>query len=106
MTDPHEEHGATDPVERRAAALEFGLEAHGLKTADFIDEHTRLVEEESGPKNGGRVVVRAWTDPAFPQRLLANGKDAVAELRLTICPPAAGTSWCWRTRRTSAASSA
>jgi nitrile hydratase subunit alpha len=84
MTDHHDEHRATAPVERRAAALERAFQAHGLKTADFIDDHTRLVDDEWVPKNGGRVVARAWTDPAFRQRLLANGKDAVGELGLTM----------------------
>ena len=36
------------------------------------------------PENGARVVAKAWTDPAFRQRLLANGRDAVAELGLTM----------------------
>ena len=46
------------------------------------------------------VVARAWTDPAFRQRLLANGKAAVGELGLR-CRRTIGTWSCWRTRRTS-----
>jgi nitrile hydratase len=72
------------PVDKRAAALEAAFEARGLKTADFIDEHTRLVEQEWVPQNGARVVARAWTDAAFRERLLANGREAVAELGLTM----------------------
>ena len=83
MADRHDEQGPA-PVERRAAALEAAFEARGMKAADFIDEHTRRVDEEWLPRNGARVVARAWTDPAFRQRLLANGRDAVAELGLTM----------------------
>jgi nitrile hydratase len=36
------------------------------------------------PQNGARVVARAWTDAAFRQRLFANGRDAVAELGITM----------------------
>ena len=83
MADRHDEQ-AQAPVERRAAALEAAFEARGMKAADFIDEHTRRVDEEWLPQNGARVVAKAWTDPAFRQRLLANGRDAVAELGLTM----------------------
>ncbi len=37
-----------------------------------------------GSANGARVVARAWTDAAFRERLLANGREAVAELGLTM----------------------
>ena len=83
MADRHDEQGPA-PVERRAAALEAAFEARGMKAADFIDEHTRRVDEEWLPRNGARVVAKAWTDPAFRQRLLANGRDAVGELGLTM----------------------
>ena len=83
MADRHDEQGPA-PAEQRAAALEAAFEARGMKTADFIDEHTRRVDEEWLPRNGARVVAKAWTDPAFRQRLLANGRDAVGELGLTM----------------------
>jgi nitrile hydratase len=71
-------------VEQRAAALEAAFDARGMKAAGFVDDHTRLVEEEWVPGNGARVVARAWTDPAFKKRLLENGRDPVAELGLTM----------------------
>jgi nitrile hydratase len=37
-------------------------------------------EHRIGPRNGARVVARAWVDPAYRQRLLANGTAAIAEL--------------------------
>ena len=71
---------ATAPVERRAAAIEAALEAQGLKPGEFIVEATRKVEEEWLPANGARLVAKAWTDPAFRQRLLADGRAAALEL--------------------------
>ena len=38
------------------------------------------------PENGARVVAKAWTDPAFRERLFANGRDAVTELGLSMPP--------------------
>jgi len=50
----------------------------------FIDDFARITEEDWVPAKGARVVARAWTDPDFKRRLLANGKVAVAELGLTM----------------------
>lgn len=46
------------------------------------DEVRRMIErmEGAGPAMGARIVARAWTDPRFKQRLLTNGKTALAEL--------------------------
>lgn len=84
MSDRHREHQAPAPVEQRVAALESAFDAKGMKPAEFIDQHARTVDEQWVPRNGARVVAKAWTDPAFRQRLLANGRDAVAELGLTM----------------------
>jgi len=83
MVKPHE-HLAPAPVEQRAAALEEALDAKGMKPAAFIDDFARVVSEDWVPRNGARVVAKAWTDPAFRARLLANGNAAVAELGLTL----------------------
>jgi nitrile hydratase len=74
------------PVERRVDAVEAVLEKKGLQPGAFIQAFTNIVEEQWIPENGARVVAKAWTDPAFRQRLLANGRDAVAELGLTMPP--------------------
>jgi nitrile hydratase len=50
-----------------------------LKPGEFVAEATRRAEEEWVPANGARMVARAWTDPAFRQRLLADGRAAAAE---------------------------
>jgi nitrile hydratase len=74
------------PAARRVAALETALEARGLRAKGFVDAHVRTAEEDWVPQNGARVVAKAWTDPAFRTRLLKNGKDAVAELGLSMPP--------------------
>ena len=72
------------PVEQRVAAIESLFEERGMEPAQFVKNFTNVVEEQWVPENGARVVARAWTDPAFKRRLLANGRDAVAELGLTM----------------------
>ena len=76
------QHPGNASPERRVAAVESALEARGMPAADFIAQHGRTADEDWVPQNGARVVARAWTDPAFRQRLFANGRDAVAELGL------------------------
>ena len=72
------------PVEQRVAAIESLFEERGMEPAQFVKNFTNVVEEQWVPENGARVVARAWSDPAFKRRLLANGRDAVAELGLTM----------------------
>lgn len=72
------------PVIRRVQAIESALQERGWQATEFIAEAEHLVEEKWVPQNGARVVAKAWTDPAFRQRLLANGIAAVAELGLQM----------------------
>jgi nitrile hydratase len=74
----------TAPVEQRVAALQAAFEAHGLPVDEGIEELAHKAQEEWIPRNGARVVAKAWTDPAFRARLLANGRDAVIELGLSM----------------------
>ncbi len=67
-------------VELRVRALESLLLEKGLVEAPAIDEIIDLFENRLGPQNGGKVVVRAWTDPAFKARLLANATEAIVEM--------------------------
>jgi nitrile hydratase len=71
-------------VEQRAAAIEAALHAQGLKPGEHIDEVIHLAEERWIPENGARVVAKAWTDPAYRQRLLSNGREAMAELGIDM----------------------
>ena len=71
---------AMSPVEQRVAALEALLTERGLVPEGFIEQTIHRYETEIGPMNGARVVARAWADPDYKQRLLADGTAAVAEL--------------------------
>lgn len=86
MTQPSPMQLGNASVEDRAAAIERALDARGWKPANFVEEQGRLIDEQWLPQNGARVVARAWTDPAFRQRLLTNGRAAVAELGLGMPP--------------------
>jgi nitrile hydratase len=72
------------PVEMRVAAIEQVLDKSGIANDAAVVQFNKHAEEEWIPQNGARVVAKAWTDPAFRQRLLANGRDAVAELGLSM----------------------
>lgn len=74
----------TAAVEQRVDAIQAALEAKGLKAADAVEELGHKAQEEWVPQNGARVVARAWVDPEFRKRLLANGREAVAELGLAM----------------------
>jgi len=71
-------------VEQRVAAIDAAFEARNLKPSGAVEQLEHVADEVWVPRNGARVVARAWTDPAYRQRLLANGRDAVLELGLTM----------------------
>jgi nitrile hydratase len=75
----HETRTPSDP-EVRTAAIEALLVEKGLIATDTVDTVVDLFENEIGPRNGARVVARAWVDPAFRERLLADATAAAAEL--------------------------
>jgi nitrile hydratase len=76
----HREHGAplTD-VELRVRALESLLVDKGLVDPAALDQLIDTYETKVGPRNGAKVVARAWVDPAYKRRLLEDGTAAVAE---------------------------
>ena len=84
MPDPILRNQGTATVEQRVDAIEAAFEERGMKAREAIEELGHRAQEEWIPQNGARVVARAWTDPAFRKRLLANGREAVAELGLTM----------------------
>lgn len=77
----HQHHHAEE-IEHRTRALEALLTEKGIVGSGEIDRYLRYLEQDIGPMHGARVVARAWVDPAFKQRLLADGRSAVAELGL------------------------
>lgn len=68
------------PVALRTAALEQLLTERGLVDPAVMDRFIATYERAVGPLNGAKVVARAWTDPAYRERLLADGTAAIAEL--------------------------
>ena len=98
--DHHRDHGhhhhghnhTHDPIEVSEGASEYEIMVHAIKelliekgvitgedirkTLEFMDTRT--------PALGAKVVARAWTDPEFKKRLLANGTSAVAEMGIPM----------------------
>ncbi len=68
------------PVAARVRRLEERLIAAGLATDSELDEILQQVFTSASPVNGARMVARAWKDPAYRDRLLADGNAAAAEL--------------------------
>jgi nitrile hydratase alpha subunit len=89
---PHGHDHSHDPIEVTQGAGEYEIMVHAIKelliekgvisgedirkTLEFMDSRT--------PALGAKVVARAWTDPQFKQRLLADGTAAVAEMGITM----------------------
>jgi nitrile hydratase len=64
----------------RTRALESLLLEKGVLAAGAVDAVVHAYEHDIGPLNGARVVARAWVDPGYRERLLADGAAAVEEL--------------------------
>ena len=67
----------------RVKALESLLVEKGLVDPAALDALIDTYEHKVGPRNGARVVARAWVDPAYKQRLLTDATAAIAELDYT-----------------------
>jgi nitrile hydratase len=80
MNGDHHHPAPMADVERRAQALESLLVEKGIVTTEFIDRVAEGFANDLGPMNGAKVVARAWTDPAYKARLLADGTAAIGEL--------------------------
>jgi len=68
------------PIAERVRALEETLAAKDLLPSGYLEKRAEQAEENFDYRNGARVVARAWVDPAFRARLLADGAAAAAEL--------------------------
>jgi nitrile hydratase len=64
----------------KVKALESLLIDKGLVDPKALEELIDTYEHKVGPRNGARVVAKAWVDPAYRQRLRANGGAAIDEL--------------------------
>jgi len=69
----------SDPA-LRVRALESLLVTKGIVDPAALDALVDAYERQIGPRNGARVVARAWVDPGYKQRLLTNATAAIAEL--------------------------
>ena len=72
----------SDPT-LRVKALESLLVEKGLVDPAALDALIDRFEHKVGPRDGARVVARAWVDPAFKARLLSDAPSAIAELGFT-----------------------
>ena len=84
MIDQHHEdgHAHDAPLSGpalRVKALESLLVDKGLVDTRTLDEIVDTYEHKVGPRNGARVVARAWVDPEYKKRLLADATAAIAE---------------------------
>ena len=79
------DHDSGPPSEHEilSRAMQEILEAKGVITAEQIRRRMEQFEEDF-PHRGARVIARAWVDPEFRKRLLADGKRAVAEFGIDL----------------------
>ena len=77
----HQHHGSElSEMTLRVRALETILTEKGLVDPAALDLIVETYETKIGPRNGARVVARAWSDPAFKRALLADATKAVAAI--------------------------
>ena len=77
-THHHPEPQSTAAI--RTKAIESLLIEKGLLSSDVVDKVVSTYENDIGPMIGAKIVARAWTDPAFKERLLADATAAIEEL--------------------------
>src|SRR5205814_9842548 len=78
----HEHQAVPSDLTLRVKALESLLVDKGLVDRAALDAAVDNFETKIGPRNGARVVARAWIDPAYKKRLLADASTAMEELGL------------------------
>jgi nitrile hydratase len=79
----HEHQAVPSDPALRVKALESLLVEKGLVDRAALDALVDRYETKIGPRNGAKVVARAWADPAYKQRLLTNASAALAEFGYT-----------------------
>ena len=85
MAHDHDHHhdNELDPMAARVRALETILVSKGLVDPAAIDAIVETYETKVGPRNGAKVVARAWTDPAYAEWLKRDATAAIASLGFT-----------------------
>lgn len=79
----HEGHSHLSPMAARVKALESLLVEKGYVDPAALDALIDTYETKVGPRNGARVVAKAWSDPAYRARLERDATAAIAELGFT-----------------------
>lgn len=72
--------GPTASAERRAKAVEIVMRHAGEMPETFVEDFTDHADDAWITENGARMVARAWTDPAYKARMLADGTAAAREM--------------------------
>jgi nitrile hydratase len=78
--DPHDDHSELGEMELRVRALESVLIQKGYVDPAALDVLIDTYQTKIGPRNGARVVARAWVDGAFREWLLRDASAAIASL--------------------------
>ncbi len=81
--DDHEG-SALSETALRVKTLESLLVEKGYVDPEALDRLIDTYETKVGPRNGARVVARAWTDPEYRERLLDDALDAIGELDIDV----------------------
>ena len=76
----HEHQAVPSDFALRVKSLESLLVEKGLVDRAALDALVDAYEHKIGPRNGARVVARAWADPSYKRRLLTDADSAIAEL--------------------------
>src|SRR5918996_5700488 len=76
----HDDHSHLSDIELRVRALESILVEKGYVDPAAIDALVETYETKVGPRNGAKVVAKAWADPAFREWLLRDATTAIASL--------------------------
>ena len=83
QADGHAHQTVPSDLTLRVKSLESLLVEKGLVDRAALDALIDTMEHKVGPRNGARVVARAWVDPAYKKRLLEHAPTAIAELGYT-----------------------
>jgi nitrile hydratase len=82
MTDEH--HDLDSATAARVKRVEAAVIAAGLTTEAELDRLLEVVATKASPRNGARVVARAWVDRSFAAAVLADANAAIEELGLSM----------------------
>jgi nitrile hydratase len=82
VTDHHHDSGSATAA--RVKRVEVAVIAAGLTTEAELDRVLEVLASKTSPRNGARVVARAWVDPSFAKAVLADANAAIQELGLSM----------------------